>query len=211
MTATSIAADPLPELGNDEILRYSRHLILPEVGLEAQRKLKASSVLVVGAGGLGSPLGAVPRGGGRRPARPRRLRRRRRHQPAAPDHPRHRRRRPPEARLGARPASRSSTRTCTSRPTRPGSPRRTRSRSRADYDLVIDGTDNFPTRYLVNDACVLLGQAERVRQHLPLRGPGVGVRDATPGRATAACSAIRRRRDWCRAAPRAACWACCRD
>ena len=56
MTATSIAAEPLPELGNDEILRYSRHLILPEVGLEAQRKLKAASVLVVGAGGLGSPL-----------------------------------------------------------------------------------------------------------------------------------------------------------
>ena len=43
------------------------------------------------------------------------------------------------------------------------------------YDIVIDGTDNFPTRYLVNDACVLLKQAERLRQHLPLRRPGVGV------------------------------------
>ena len=46
----------LPELSRDELLRYSRHLILPEVGLEGQRRLKASSVLVVGAGGLGSPL-----------------------------------------------------------------------------------------------------------------------------------------------------------
>ena len=46
-----------------------------------------------------------------------------------------------------------------------------------DYDVIVDGTDNFPTRYLVNDACVLIGQAQRLRQHLPLRGPGVGVRD----------------------------------
>src|SRR2546426_4073043 len=43
-------------LSNDEILRYSRHLIMPEVGMEGQKKLKAASVLCVGAGGLGSPL-----------------------------------------------------------------------------------------------------------------------------------------------------------
>src|SRR6202041_1149038 len=43
-------------LSNDEILRYSRHLIMPEVGMEGQRKLKAARVLCVGAGGLGSPL-----------------------------------------------------------------------------------------------------------------------------------------------------------
>src|ERR1700675_2682366 len=43
-------------LSNDEILRYSRHLIMPEVGMEGQLKLKASSVLCIGAGGLGSPL-----------------------------------------------------------------------------------------------------------------------------------------------------------
>ena len=48
-------APALPELTNDEIQRYSRHLILPEVGLEGQRKLKAGRVLCVGAGGLGSP------------------------------------------------------------------------------------------------------------------------------------------------------------
>src|ERR1019366_8536077 len=43
-------------LSNDEILRYSRHLIMPEVGMEGQRKLKAAKVLCIGAGGLGSPL-----------------------------------------------------------------------------------------------------------------------------------------------------------
>src|SRR5258708_3724349 len=50
------APDPvLPELTNDEIARYSRHLIMPEIGVEGQRKLKAGSVLCIGAGGLGSP------------------------------------------------------------------------------------------------------------------------------------------------------------
>lgn len=51
------AADELPELTKDEYARYSRHLILPEVGLEGQRKLKAARVLMIGTGGLGSPLG----------------------------------------------------------------------------------------------------------------------------------------------------------
>src|SRR5947207_6612325 len=46
----------LPELSRDEILRYSRHLLIPEVGLEGQRKLKGSSALIIGTGGLGSPL-----------------------------------------------------------------------------------------------------------------------------------------------------------
>ncbi len=54
--ATATAAVELPELTKDELSRYSRHLILPEVGEEGQRKLKAARVLCVGAGGLGSPL-----------------------------------------------------------------------------------------------------------------------------------------------------------
>ena len=45
------------ELSNQDIKRYSRHLIMPEVGMTGQRKLKAASVLLIGAGGLGSPLG----------------------------------------------------------------------------------------------------------------------------------------------------------
>jgi sulfur-carrier protein adenylyltransferase/sulfurtransferase len=46
----------LPNLSHEEILRYSRHLLIPEVGLEGQRKLKAASILVIGTGGLGSPV-----------------------------------------------------------------------------------------------------------------------------------------------------------
>src|SRR6478752_7628796 len=55
-TATAPLATQLEELSSDEILRYSRHLILPEVALEGQQRLKASRVLLIGAGGLGSPL-----------------------------------------------------------------------------------------------------------------------------------------------------------
>ena len=67
----------LPTLSNEEIARYSRHLILPEVGMDGQRKLKAARVLCVGTGGLGAPLAPLPRRRRRRHPRPRRLRRRR--------------------------------------------------------------------------------------------------------------------------------------
>src|SRR6202047_5092172 len=53
---TAIEEVTLPKLSNDEIARYSRHLILPEVGMEGQQKLKAARVLCVGTGGLGAPL-----------------------------------------------------------------------------------------------------------------------------------------------------------
>src|ERR1700732_395201 len=53
---TAIEEVTLPKLSNDEIARYSRHLILPEVGMEGQQKLKAAKVLCVGTGGLGAPL-----------------------------------------------------------------------------------------------------------------------------------------------------------
>jgi molybdopterin/thiamine biosynthesis adenylyltransferase len=57
MIATEeIAPAALPKLTNEEIARYSRHLILPEVGMEGQQKLKAARVLCVGTGGLGAPL-----------------------------------------------------------------------------------------------------------------------------------------------------------
>src|SRR5439155_6797760 len=48
--------EPLPMLSNEEVARYSRHLIMPEVGMTGQRKLKAASVLMIGTGGLGAPL-----------------------------------------------------------------------------------------------------------------------------------------------------------
>ena len=67
--------------------RYSRHLLLPEVGAEGQQKLLDAKVLLLGAGGLGSPAGAVPRGGRRRHARDRRQRRGRPLEPAAPGDP----------------------------------------------------------------------------------------------------------------------------
>ena len=54
--ATTLAPQQLPVLNNDEVLRYSRHLIMPEVGMEGQQKLKAARVLCIGTGGLGSPL-----------------------------------------------------------------------------------------------------------------------------------------------------------
>ena len=121
----------------------------------------------------------VPGGRRRRHARHRRLRRRRFQQPAAADPAR-------DARTsGARRSSRQRERLQAINPD-------VRVEAYADgadqsanaldlfarYDVVVDGTDNFPTRYLVNDACVLTGKPVRLRQHLPVRGPGVGVRGA---------------------------------
>src|SRR6516164_5833188 len=54
--ATTLAPHEPPSLSNEEVLRYSRHLIMPEVGMEGQQKLKAARVLCIGTGGLGSPL-----------------------------------------------------------------------------------------------------------------------------------------------------------
>src|SRR2546425_9857847 len=64
------SAQAEPKLSKEEILRYSRHLIMPEVGMEGQRKLKQAKVLLVGAGGLGAPLGLylAAAGGGPRGA-----------------------------------------------------------------------------------------------------------------------------------------------
>ena len=84
-----------------------------------------------------------------------------------------------------------------------------RDRSVQAYDVIVDGTDNFPTRYLVNDACVLLGKPNVYGSIFRFEGQATVFARRT-GRATAASIPSRRRPAWCRAAPRAACSACCR-
>jgi molybdopterin/thiamine biosynthesis adenylyltransferase/rhodanese-related sulfurtransferase len=151
------AAGMASGLSNEEVLRYSRHLIMPEVGMDGQLKLKRAKVLCIGTGGLGAPLGLylAAAGVGRigvvdfdavdytnlqrqvlfgtsDVGRPK--------IEAAAEHLRNLN---PEIQIDAV---------------------ETRLTSQnalevfKDYDVIVDGTDNFPTRYLVNDACVLLGK-----------------------------------------------------
>jgi len=155
--ATLTVNPPTAQLSNDEILRYSRHLIMPEVGMEGQLKLKRAKVLCIGAGGLGSPLALYLAAAG-------------------------------VGRLGivdfdvvdftnlqrqvihgtkdvGRPKLASAREAIAEiNPYVEAVSHETRLTSDnaldlfKDYDIVADGTDNFPTRYLVNDACVLLGK-----------------------------------------------------
>jgi len=165
MTPEGFPSGPPPEgdmgsndrLDPEEISRYSRHILLPEVGMEGQRKLKDASVLVIGAGGLGSPVGLYLAAAG-------------------------------VGRLGLVDFdvvdSTNLQRQVLFGSRDVGSPKIDAARDRLrdlnphiaievhdtrltssnaleilrGYDIVIDGTDNFPTRYLVSDACVLLGK-----------------------------------------------------
>ena len=149
--------DGLPPLSQPELLRYSRHLILPEVGLSGQRKIKAASVLLIGAGGLGSPLALylAAAGVGRiglvdfDVVDESNLQRQVLHGTSGVGRPKLE---SAKARLAdLNPGVRVDT-----------YPERITSENAFDvirpYDVVVDGTDNFPTRYLVNDACVLLGK-----------------------------------------------------
>jgi molybdopterin/thiamine biosynthesis adenylyltransferase/rhodanese-related sulfurtransferase len=155
--ATTTEPVTLPELSTDELARYSRHLILPEVGMEGQQKLKAAKVLCVGAGGLGSPLAFYLAAAGigtlglldfdvvdssnlqrqiihstRDVGRPKLDSAAEKLQALNPflNVVKH------ETRLSSQNAL----------------------EIIRQYDVVADGTDNFPTRYLVNDACVLTGK-----------------------------------------------------
>src|SRR5437667_8767495 len=151
----TLTVTPPAQLTKDEILRYSRHLIMPEVGMEGQLKLKHAKVLCIGAGGLGSPLALYLAAAG-------------------------------VGKLGivdfdvvdftnlqrqiihdtndvGRPKLASAKDTIADiNPNVEVVAYETRLTSEnaldifRDYDIVADGTDNFPTRYLVNDACVLL-------------------------------------------------------
>jgi sulfur-carrier protein adenylyltransferase/sulfurtransferase len=144
-------------LSSQEVARYSRHLIMPEVGMEGQKRLKAASVLLIGAGGLGSPLGLylAAAGVGRIGLVDfdvvdfSNLQRQVLH--GTPDvgrlklHSARDRLQAinPEVRVDLFETHLTSANAL---------------QILGPYDLVIDGTDNFPTRYLVNDACVLLGK-----------------------------------------------------
>jgi molybdopterin/thiamine biosynthesis adenylyltransferase/rhodanese-related sulfurtransferase len=149
--------DALPELTTKELVRYDRHLLLPQVGVDGQRKLKAASVLLIGAGGLGSPLALYLAAAG-------------------------------VGRIGIVDfdvVDESNMQRQILHGTKDtGCPKLQSARDRLhdinpyihidtfetmlradnaleickDYGIIIDGTDNFQTRYLVNDACVLLGK-----------------------------------------------------
>ncbi|HEY4691039.1 MAG TPA: molybdopterin-synthase adenylyltransferase MoeB [Anaerolineae bacterium] len=145
------------ELSHAEIRRYSRHLIMPEVGVAGQKKLKAASVLTVGAGGLGSPLALylAAAGVGRigivdfDVVDESNLQRQIIHGQSALGKPK---RESAQARLlDVNPHIQVDTY---------GDPLTSANALDIlrDYDIIIDGTDNFQTRYLVNDACVLLGK-----------------------------------------------------
>jgi molybdopterin/thiamine biosynthesis adenylyltransferase/rhodanese-related sulfurtransferase/molybdopterin converting factor small subunit len=144
-------------LTNDEVRRYSRHLIMPEVGVEGQLKLKAGSVLCIGAGGLGSPaaLYLAAAGVGRiglvdfDVVDDSNLQRQIIH--GTSDVGRSKLASAKDRLLGLNPLVTIDTyETALS------------SKNALDlfkpYDVILDGTDNFPTRYLVNDACVILGK-----------------------------------------------------
>jgi adenylyltransferase/sulfurtransferase len=147
----------LPELTTDDLSRYSRHLILPEVGMEGQRRIKAARVLCVGTGGLGSPLVLYLAAAGVGTlglvdfdvVDASNLQRQIIH--STKD-------------IGHKKLDSAAEKLTALNPAIRIVKHETMLTSAnaleimKDYDIVADGTDNFPTRYLVNDACVLLGK-----------------------------------------------------
>ena len=145
------------ELTQEEILRYSRHLLIPEVGLEGQRKLKAASVLLVGSGGLGSPIALylAAAGVGRigivdyDVVDPSNLQRQIIHD---------------THQVGVLKVESARNRLLALNPFvqvdvyNEVFTSQNAERIAADYDIFVDGSDNFPTRYLLNDLAVLSGK-----------------------------------------------------
>ena len=155
--AEARSTSALPELSNDEIARYSRHLILPEVGLEGQKKLKNARVLTIGTGGLGSPLGLYLAAAGVGTlgivdfdvVDESNLQRQIIH--GTKD-------------VGRPKIESAKERLLDINPNTKIEAFETRLTSEnalelfKDFDVIVDGTDNFQTRYLVNDASVLTGK-----------------------------------------------------
>src|SRR6476619_5821290 len=144
VTREILDASELPELSSGEILRYSRHLILPEVALDGQRRLKGSRVLLIGAGGLGT-LGLVDFDvvdvtnlqrqvlhGTKDVGRPKLDSAKERIRDINP-----------HVHVEGYPVKLTSANAL---------------EIARDYDVIVDGTDNFQTRSLTNDLCVLLGK-----------------------------------------------------
>jgi sulfur-carrier protein adenylyltransferase/sulfurtransferase len=145
------------DLNHEEIARYSRHLIMPEVTMEGQKRIKASAILLIGSGGLGSPLGLYLAAAG--------VGRLGLVDFDVVDHSNLQR----QILHGTKDVGRPKIKSAADR-IRDVNPNvkldlhETRFTSEnamgiaKDYDLIIDGTDNFPTRYLANDVSVLLGK-----------------------------------------------------
>lgn len=155
--ATTVSDKPTTTLSNDEILRYSRHLIVPEVAMEGQLKLKAAKVLCIGAGGLGSPLALYLAAAGVGTMGMvdfdvvdfTNLQRQIIHSTADVGRPK---------------LQSAAEKIRAINPYVEVKLFETRLTSQnalhlfREFDMVVDGTDNFATRYLVNDACVLTGK-----------------------------------------------------
>jgi molybdopterin/thiamine biosynthesis adenylyltransferase/rhodanese-related sulfurtransferase len=156
-TAAPAGAAGLPELDAGEVMRYSRHLILPEVGMEGQRKLKAARVLLIGTGGLGSPLALYLAAAGVGTLGLVDF-------DVVDESNLHRQVIHGTSDVGRPKIESAADRIADVNPHVRIERHETRLTSEnaleivAGYDVVVDGTDNFPTRYLVNDACVLLGK-----------------------------------------------------
>src|ERR1700680_1223513 len=160
-TSVAISTDALSQqevkLSKEEIQRYSRHLIMPEVGLEGQLKLKRARVLMIGTGGLGAPLGLYLAAAGVG------------HLglvdfDVVDSSNLQRQVTFTTADVGKSKSEAAKARLSALNPMIEIVSYETRLTSDnalelfRDYDIIVDGTDNFPTRFLVNDACVLLGK-----------------------------------------------------
>src|SRR5438128_115849 len=156
-TPDPVSVRDLPQLTNDEVKRYSRHLIMPEVGMDGQRRLKAGSVLCIGAGGLGSPAAMYLAAAGVGTIGIvdfdvvdfSNLQRQIIH--GTPD-------------VGRSKLASAKDRLHAINPHVDVQTYEVALSSEnalklfEPYDVILDGTDNFPTRYLTNDACVILGK-----------------------------------------------------
>jgi len=146
----------LPDLSHEEILRYSRHLVLPEIGMTGQKRLKAARVLIVGAGGLGSPAALYLAGAGvghigivdADTVSLSNLQRQVLHATSTLDRPKVESARDRMIDLNPDIAV---------VPYNEAFTAESAERIALGYDLIVDGTDNFPTRYLINDVCLRLG------------------------------------------------------